>query len=140
MSWVLSETYEFENNISATVNLSSTHVLKISVQVSDINCDSCFKKFWQIGSSEAKATNISDYSKHIYFSGHKYKTLLPWKKHCELILDNYHLCESRLHSLIKRLKQDPVTLHEYDSIFQKEESERIIEEPPEKFKSTGTVH
>ena len=45
-----------------------------------------------------------------------------------------------MHSLIKRRKQDPVTLHEYDSIFQKEESERIIEEPPEKFKSTGTVH
>ena len=34
---VLSGTNEFENNISVTVNLSSTHVLKISVQESDIN-------------------------------------------------------------------------------------------------------
>ena len=31
LGWVLSGTYEFENNISATVNLSSTHVLKLSV-------------------------------------------------------------------------------------------------------------
>ena len=68
---VLSGTYEFKNNISATVNLSSTHVLKISVQESDINYDSCLRKFWQIESSEIKAKNISDYSKHVYFNGHK---------------------------------------------------------------------
>ena len=48
LGWVLSGTYEFENSISATVNLSSIHVLKISVQENDINYDSCFQKFWQI--------------------------------------------------------------------------------------------
>ena len=107
---VLSGTYELENDISATVNLSSTHVLKISVQESDINYDSCFQKFWQIESSETKAKSFSDYSKHVYFNGHKYETPLPWKKHCELILGNYALCESHLYSLIKRLKRDSVTL------------------------------
>ena len=65
LGWVLSGTYEFENNISATVNLSSTHVLKISVQESDINYDSCFQKFWQIESSETKAKSFSDFSKHV---------------------------------------------------------------------------
>ena len=110
LGWVLSGTYEFENNISATVNLSSTHVLKISVQESDINYDSCFQKFSQIESSETKAKSFSDYSKHVYFNGHKYETPLPWKKHCELILHNYALCESHLYSLIKRLKRDSVTL------------------------------
>ena len=34
--------YEFKSNISATVNLSSTHVLKISGQESDIDYDNCF--------------------------------------------------------------------------------------------------
>ena len=62
------------------------------------------------------------------------------KKHCELIPHNYALCESHLYSLIKRLKRDPVTLQEYDSILKKQESEGIIEEPPEKFKPAGTVH
>ena len=62
------------------------------------------------------------------------------EKHCELILDNYHLSESCFHSLIKLLKRDPVTLHEYASNFKKEEPEEIIEEPPEKCKSTETVH
>ena len=56
--------------------LSFTHVLKIFVQESDINCDSCFQKFWQIESSETKAKIISDYSKH-------HETSLPWKEHCE---------------------------------------------------------
>ena len=65
LGYVLSGTYEFENNISATVNLSSTYVLKISVQESDINYDSCFQKFWQIESSETKAKSFSDYSKHV---------------------------------------------------------------------------
>ena len=45
-----------------------------------------------------------------------------------------------MHSLIKRLKRDPVTLHECDSILKKQESEGIIEEPPNKFKPAGTVH
>ena len=73
LGWVHSETYEFENNISATVNLSSTHVLKIHVQESDINYDSFFQKFWQIEISETKAKSFSDYSKHVYFNGHKYE-------------------------------------------------------------------
>ena len=36
-------------------------------------------------------------------------------KNVELIPDNYALCQSPLNSLIKRLKQDLVTLQEYDS-------------------------
>ena len=45
-----------------------------------------------------------------------------------------------MHSLIKHLKQDPVILHEYDSILKNQESEGIIEESPEKLKPAGTVH
>ena len=129
LGWVLSGTYEFKNNISATVNLSSTHALKISVQESNINYHSCFQKFWQTESSETKTKNT--YSKYVYFNDHKYETPLPWKEHSELIPD---------HSLIKRLKWDPVTLHKYDSILKKQESEGITEEPPEKIKSAGAVH
>ena len=136
---VLSETYEFENNIYATVNLSSTHVLKISVQESDIDYDSCFQTFWHIESSETRAKGFSDYSKHVYFNGRKYETPLPRKKR-ELIPDNYALRESHLYSLIKRLKRDPVTLQEHDSILKKQEFEGITEEPPGKIKPAGTVH
>ena len=50
------------------------------------------------------------------------------KKQCELIPDNYALFKSRLHSLMKRLNRDPVTLHEYDSIFKKQESKGFIED------------
>ena len=140
LGWVLSGTYEFENHISATVNLSSTHVSKTSAQEIDINYDSCFQTFWQIESSETKTKSFSDYSKHVYFNSHKYETSLAWKKQCELIPDNNALCESRLHSLIKRLKRDPVALHEYDPILKKQESDGIIEEPPNTFKAAGTLH
>ena len=43
-----------------------------------------------------------------------YETPLSWEKHCELIPEEYALCQSRLHSLIKR-SGDPGTLQEYDS-------------------------
>ena len=122
------------------LKITEVHVLKISVQESDINYDSCFQKFWQIESSETKAKDFSDYSKHVYFNGRKYETPLPWKKYCGLIPDNCALSESRLHSLIKRLKRDPVTLQEHGSILRKQESEGIFEEPPGKFKPAGTVH
>ena len=45
LGWVLSGTYEFKSNVSATIKLSSTHVLEISVQESGINYGSCFQKF-----------------------------------------------------------------------------------------------
>ena len=44
LDWVLSGAYEFRNGITTTVNLSSTHVLKISVKESDINHGRCFQK------------------------------------------------------------------------------------------------
>ena len=44
LDWVLSGAYEFRNGITTAVNLSSTHVLKISVQESGINHGSCFQK------------------------------------------------------------------------------------------------
>ena len=70
LGWVLSRTYEFENNISATVNLSSTHVLKTSVQEININYDTCFQKVCQIEITETKVKSFSDYSKDVYFNGH----------------------------------------------------------------------
>ena len=65
---------------------------------------------------------------------------LPWKEHCKLIPDSFAFPESCLQSLIKRLKQDPVTLHEYGYILKEQKPEGLIEEPPEKFKPAGTVH
>ena len=44
LDWVLSGAYEYRNGITTAVNLSSTHVLKISVQESGINHGSCFQK------------------------------------------------------------------------------------------------
>ena len=82
--------------------------------------DSWFQKFWQIESSEKKCSKkISYYSKHVYFYCHKCDTSLLLIKHCELIPDNYVLCESRFHFLKKYLKQDSVTLHVHDSFLKK---------------------
>ena len=62
----------------------------------------------------------------MFISMATYETPLPRKKICEFIPDIYTLCEFRLYSLIKRLKQDPVTLQEYDSILKKQDVQSLL--------------
>lgn len=44
-----------------------------------------------------------------------------------MLPDNYHICLKRLHGLIKRLKQDPEVLKEYQSTIQNQLCQGIVE-------------
>ena len=122
LSWVLNGTYEFKIKTSARVSLPSTHVLKLYVQRVILITTTVFKSF-----GKKKVVTIYDYSKHVYFNGHKYKTPVPpWKEHCEIVPDSYCLCESCFYSSMQFLKQYRVTLHEYGSILKIQESKRTI--------------
>ena len=52
---------------------------------------------------------------------------LPWKGHLPPLPDNYHLCQTRLFGLIKRLKQDPHIRCEYDNIIRDQIQQGIVE-------------
>ena len=62
----------------------------------------------------------------IVFTGERYSVSLPWKEgHGPLPL-NYNNCVARLKSQIRKLKQDPKVLHEYDRIISEQLQTGII--------------
>ena len=62
----------------------------------------------------------------IVFTGERYSVSLPWKEgHGPLPL-NYNNCVARLKSQIRKLKQDPKILHEYDRIISEQLQTGII--------------
>ena len=52
---------------------------------------------------------------------------LPWKENAPPLPDNFELCRRRLDSLLRRLKQNPPLLAEYDSVIRDQLSRGIIE-------------
>ena len=55
---------------------------------------------------------------------------LPWKPFHPPLPDNYGLSERRLNSLVKRPRQNPKLLHDYDRIIQGLLESGIVEESP----------
>ena len=56
----------------------------------------------------------------------RYEVQLLWKDAHAPLTDNYQLCLKRLHGLVKRSKQDPAILSEYDSTIKKQMQQGIV--------------
>ena len=97
------------------------------------------KKFWEVEEVGRKIENHPSTEIHeerISFNGRFYETGLPWKENSVPSSSNYRMCETRLQSLHRKLKNEPVLLHEYDKIIQEELQANIIEQVPESHCST----
>ena len=73
----------------------------------------------------------------IVFTGERYSVSLPWKAGCGPLPLNYNNCVARLKSQVRKLKQDPKILCEYDRIISEQLETGIISrvtemEDPEK--------
>ena len=58
----------------------------------------------------------------------RYEVSLPWKEHPPLLEENYEVAESRLHSVLKRLRRNPELFAEYNRIIEEQSFEGIISE------------
>ena len=63
----------------------------------------------------------------ISFDGQRHQVSLPWKENTSPLPDNFELCHRRLDSLLRRLKQNPPLLAEYNSVIRDQLSRGIIE-------------
>ena len=63
----------------------------------------------------------------ISLKNNHYEVQLPWKSSHPLLPDNYRLSQKRLHGLLKRLRQDPEILREYDSVIKEQIKKGIVE-------------
>ena len=136
IGWILSgPTKPLE--VSVNLTFASTHTLYTDYCPSTETClDVCLKRFWDLESLGIVKQENSVYEKFIQkitFNGHNYEVSLPWKECHPPLPDHYELCYGRLLSLLRRLRQTPQLLAEYDSIIQDQLAKNIIEtvsEPP----------
>ena len=68
-----------------------------------------------------------EFIQSITFRDGRYCVRLPWKMHHRMLQDNLELCQMRLCGLIKRLRQSPHILREYDGIIKEQINQGIVE-------------
>ena len=65
---------------------------------------------------------------------------LPWREYHEQLPDNYGLSLKRLQGLLRRLKQTPAILQEYDAIIRDQLSKGIVEKVNHSTDIPGKTH
>ena len=120
LGWVLSSPSSPGNSENSLVNLSVTHVLHTETDLNtDCALDNQLSAFWELesfGVTGNKNSVLEEFEERIHFTGERYEVSLPWKTPCSSLSPNYTLCQDRLKGLLRRLKQNPEIMSEYDSI------------------------
>ncbi len=82
-----------------------------------------------------------EFADTIQFKDGRYEVARPWKDPHPMLPDNYKLSLKRLHGLLRRLRQTPRILQEYDSVIRNQMQQGIVQvvEHPER-SEMGKVH
>ena len=119
LGWVLSGTLPIEEECPTAHNFLTTHVLRVDSTPSNEDLlDEVLHSFWKLESLgvDSKTDSVlEEFTQTVQFKNGRYEVALPWKNLHPTLPDNYQLSK-RLDGLIKRLRQDPEVLREYNSI------------------------
>ena len=122
LGWVLSGPAP-TTGLSQHSFLTTTHVLKIGLPSSGNEQDSLEKllqSFWDLESigitGKEKSTLYDDFCNTVATRDRRYEVSLLWLETHRPLADNYLLSLKRLQSLLRRLRQSPDLLHQYDEI------------------------
>ena len=120
LGWVLTGPVEGISGHSST-NLVVTHTMAVDMHISEDNqdLDHKLKMFWDleaIGIQPNEATVYDEFENTIQFNGERYEASLPWEESHAPLPDNYDLSLKRLVGLLKRLKQNPEILQQYNMV------------------------
>ena len=125
--------YLDQSHQASSVNLISTHVLAVDVyqpQEEKQDLDSQLKKFWDLesmGINPEECSVYDEFEKEIIYKNNRYEIALPWKQSHPSLPDNYELALRRLNGLLRRLKQMPHILNQYDSVIRDQLKRGIVE-------------
>ena len=131
--WVLSGPISGSHTeISSASSLLVTHTLNaaVSTRTEESELEKQVKLFWEVETLGVKDEESSPYEKFletVHFKENRYEVRLPWKEACFLQSDNLLLCHKRLLGLLKRLRNDPHILKEYDAVMQEQIRKGIVE-------------
>ena len=129
VGWVLSGPTDHQD-ITVNLTFTSTCALKIDACTSEANLNDCLRRFWELESLGIARDETSVYDKfvqQIRFDGQRYEVSLPWKEQHPPLLNHHDLCCKRLTNLLRRLKQTPQLLTEYDTIIRDQLDKGIVE-------------
>ena len=129
VGWVLSGPTNHQE-VTVNLTLTSTHALKIDTCPLEPNLEDHLKRFWELeslGIAKDEASVYDKFVQQIRFDGNRYEVSLPWKEHHPPLPDHLDLCHKRLNSLLKRLRQTPQLLTEYDAIIRDQLDKGMVE-------------
>ena len=129
----------------ASVNLVNTHSLRVDAyqRQTENELDNQLKMFWDLDSLGVKYDEPSVYEEFQNGIVHKYpryEVSLPWKQAHPVLHDQYELSLRRLNGLLKRLRQNPEILNQYDSVVKEQLNKGIIESVNDSALITHPVH
>eukprot|EP00731_Ephydatia_muelleri_P009394 Em0004g1732a len=114
----------------ASMNLLSCHTLKAETSLVTATLYQTLKMFWDLEAIGVKPNETSvceEFIQSITFRDGRCCVRLPWKMHHRMLPDNLKLCQMRLCGLIKRRRQSPHILWEYDGIIKEQINHGIVE-------------
>lgn len=105
------------------MNILFSHVLNIGCTAQNdlAELDRKLQAFWDLeglGIREEEESIYNKFTRSVSFQDGRYCVRLPWKEPHPFLPDNYHLSRDRLFNLLKRLRQTPGVLSQYDAIMQ----------------------
>ena len=132
VGWILSGPAGEQTTVNLTI--TPTHILKIDVYKAEPSLEDQLKQFWELeslGISSEEPPVHERFLQQISFDGQRYEVGLPWKEQHPPLRDHYELCCKRLGGLLRRLKQTPQILDEYNRIITDQLDRGIIERVPQ---------
>ena len=112
-------------------------------QDSDQELDKKLKTFWDLeslGIQPNEATVYDEFENTIQFNGERYEVSLPWKVSHDPLSDNYDLSLKRLVGLLKRLRQNPEILCQYDAVIHEQIQRGIVDSVGTQMSTHNLVH
>ena len=130
LGWLLSGPLTAKRPVAVSVNLASTHVLKVDIALQDETLGDKINEFWSldsIGICDKESSIYEECIDKIEFVNNRYEVNLPFKNENPILEDNYNLCLKRLKILKRKLDPNKRLLVEYDNIIKNQFHEGIIE-------------
>ena len=114
------------------VSLITVHTLRVDDGVSNKMLDATMSSFWELESlgiqPEFSEDSVSDhFSSSVQMKEGRYEVSLPWRECHDPLPTNYDLSRRRLTGLLRRLRQRPDVLKEYDLIIRAQREQGIVE-------------
>ena len=121
-------------NLTST-NFISTQVLRFETNIlndhdSNKILSEQINKIWDldsIGIGDSTDSVHESFLKNVEFKDGRYSVNLPWKEHHKTLPDNCENCVVRLKSFLRKLRQEPELLTNYDQIIRQQLEAGIID-------------